>query len=64
MTYKKFVLWIEKNTPDGVEPDDFIEYLASSTAELIELGAKRAEMKTSDYVLKLLESNLETFYTH
>lgn len=42
MTYKDFLLWVNNNTPEGADPDDFLEFLGMMGAVMFEQASKNS----------------------
>lgn len=48
MTYDDFVKWTYNNLPEGVDVQDFIEYLACNTANILNLVAEKKNITVRD----------------
>lgn len=62
MNYEEYLKWVEVNCPKDFDEVDFVEFLASRTAVLIDEIAKNKGQTTEQILDQFFNPALESFY--
>lgn len=61
MKYMDFVNWVDVNCPEGVDPEDMVEFLASRAAMIVDEGAKSRGVSPKEFLSGFLAGSYEEF---